>query len=75
MRHSDNYENEKTLKQKINFHNTDKLSFQSQINNYIDIFKRIKLETFLNYVESSVIINHKQDIKFFSNGIKQNRLL
>ena len=25
LRNSDNYENEKTLKQKINFHNTDKL--------------------------------------------------
>ena len=27
LRNSDNYENEKKLKQKINFHNTDKLKF------------------------------------------------
>ena len=54
LQNSDNYENEKKkLKQKINFHNTDKLKefFNHKLIIILIFFQRIKLKTFfLNYV-------------------------
>ena len=48
LRNSDNYENEKKIKQKINFHNTDKLKefFNHKLIIILIFFKRIKLESF-----------------------------
>ena len=61
LRNSDNYENEKkTLKQKINFHKTDKLKefFNHKLIIILIFFKRIKLETFLfNFV--GIIYNYQ----------------
>ena len=57
----------KKLKQKINFHKTDKLKefFNHKLIIILIFFKRIKLETFFLILSVSyIIINHKHDINF-----------
>ena len=80
FRNSDNYENEKKLKQKINFHKTDKLKefFNHKLIIILIFFKRIKLETFFLILSVSyIIINHKHDINFlfFKTGLARIQIV
>ena len=57
----------KKNKQKINFHNTDKLKefFNHKLIIILIFFKRIKLESFFLIMSVSyIIINYKHDINF-----------